>query len=150
MSNLTVEELTKLAKSRLEEAEILLASQKYDAAVYLGGYAIELAIKAKICQVLRWSELPPSAGDCKKISDKLYNKDFIKTHNVADLSDFLFCLSGSTTAREIDRADLRIAWSNFSTHWSEQNRYKPIGSLTELEADGYLKYIRELLTFFLL
>jgi hypothetical protein len=153
MSNLTVKQLTELAKSRLEEAEILFASQKYDAAVYLGGYAIELAIKAKICQVLKWPEFPPSLpGDCKKIFDKLYSKDFVKTHNVADLCDFLFCLSGTTTSEEIKNAGLRNEWAQFSSRnsgWSEENRYKPIDSLTESEARDKIEDIKKLLTFFL-
>jgi hypothetical protein len=149
MSNLTVKQLIELAESRLAEAEILFTHQKYDAAVYLGGYAIELAIKAKICQVLKWPEFPPSLppADCKKIFDKLYTKDFVRTHNVVDLSNFLFCLSGTTT-KEIDNAGLRGEWTKFSTHWSEQNRYEPIGSLTEPEARNNIEDIKKLLTFF--
>lgn len=153
MTNLTIKQLTELAESRLEEAEILFTHQKYDAAVYLGGYAIELAIKAKICQTLKWPEFPPSSppADCKKLFDKIYTKDFVKTHNVVDLSNFLFCLSGTTT-QEIDHAGLRNEWTKFSDRnsgWSEENRYRPIGSLSPSDARDWLEDIKKLLTFFL-
>ena len=46
-------ELRKIAKARLKDAEALLAAHRYDGAIYLCGYAVELALKARICQTLK-------------------------------------------------------------------------------------------------
>jgi HEPN domain-containing protein len=45
----TRRQLQELAYLRLEEAETLYASRLYDGCAYLCGYAVELALKAKIC-----------------------------------------------------------------------------------------------------
>jgi HEPN domain-containing protein len=49
-----------MAQARLEDAEALLQSGRYDSAVYLCGYAVELALKARICLNLNWNEYPAS------------------------------------------------------------------------------------------
>ncbi|MCB0065385.1 MAG: HEPN domain-containing protein [Caldilineaceae bacterium] len=45
-------------KARLEDAEVLLAANRYDGAMYLCGYAVELALKARICRTLKWAGYP--------------------------------------------------------------------------------------------
>jgi len=42
-------DLQKMAQAKLEDAEALLQAKRYDSAVYICGYAIELALKARIC-----------------------------------------------------------------------------------------------------
>ena len=51
-------DLKKIARGRLKDAEVLLNSSRYDGAVYICGYAIELSLKARICKVLHWAEYP--------------------------------------------------------------------------------------------
>jgi hypothetical protein len=51
-------DLRKIARARLKDAEILYAGKRYDGAIYLCGYAIELALKARICQTLKWAGFP--------------------------------------------------------------------------------------------
>ena len=66
------QELKELAKKRLQEAEILFANHKYEGTVYLCGYAVELALKARICDTLKWNEYPPKPlqkYNCFKIHD---------------------------------------------------------------------------------
>jgi hypothetical protein len=48
----TVHELKSLTQQRLDEADDLLSLNRTDAAFYLAGYAIELALKAAICKTL--------------------------------------------------------------------------------------------------
>ena len=48
----TTTELRALARARLKEAQILFAAKRYDAATYLCGYAVEMALKARICKTL--------------------------------------------------------------------------------------------------
>ena len=49
-----------LSNQRLEDAQVLLASRKkrYNGAVYLGGYAVECALKAAICMLKNLPTLP--------------------------------------------------------------------------------------------
>ena len=56
----TRNELKELAKLRLKEAETLFDAGLYDGAVYVCGYVIELALKARICKLLDISEYPSS------------------------------------------------------------------------------------------
>jgi HEPN domain-containing protein len=55
---LTVKELRKIARTRLREAEALYQAKQYDGATYLCGYAIEAALKARICKTLNWEGYP--------------------------------------------------------------------------------------------
>ena len=52
-------ELRKIASERLKDADALLAADRYDGAIYLGGYVVELALKSRICVVLNWKGFPP-------------------------------------------------------------------------------------------
>ena len=58
-----VAELEKIAQARLDDAKALLAAGRFDAATYLCGYAVELALKARICRTLNWSDFPRTPGD---------------------------------------------------------------------------------------
>jgi hypothetical protein len=51
-------ELRRLAFARLKDARALYAAGRYDAALYLCGYAVEIALKARICRTLRWEGFP--------------------------------------------------------------------------------------------
>jgi HEPN domain-containing protein len=52
--------LQELSRVRLREAEALYNAGLYDGCVYLAGYAVELALKARICRVLHVREYPLS------------------------------------------------------------------------------------------
>jgi HEPN domain-containing protein len=54
----TRSELKALAELRLEEAEALFEAGCYNGAVYLAGYVVELALKARICRLLDSQEYP--------------------------------------------------------------------------------------------
>lgn len=45
-------EIESLAACKLEEAQSLFDSGHYDAAYYLGGYAVELLLKARVCKLV--------------------------------------------------------------------------------------------------
>lgn len=55
---ITVKDLKAVAKARLKDAHILYSYKRYDAATYLCGYSVELALKAKICNTLNWKGFP--------------------------------------------------------------------------------------------
>ena len=47
-------DLRKIAYARLRDAEALISNHRYDEAVYLCGYAVDITLKAHICKTLRW------------------------------------------------------------------------------------------------
>jgi hypothetical protein len=56
----TRQELKDLTRLRLREAEALFQAACYNGAVYLGGYAVEAALKARICRLLGAENYPDS------------------------------------------------------------------------------------------
>src|SRR5438552_17828794 len=71
-------DLRKIARARLKDAEVLLANRRYDSAVYLCGYAIELVLRARICQTLKWSGFPETAKEFQPFQS-------LKTHSLVTL-----------------------------------------------------------------
>ena len=108
-------DLKKIAKARLEDAEVLFQSGRYDSAVYLCGYAVELALKARICLNLNWNEYPSSKAEFQKYQS-------FKTHEL----EILLHLSG---AEAIIKNKYFKEWSDVAT-WDPEMRYKPVGSIS--------------------
>ncbi len=67
-------DLQKIAELRLKEAKILYDNKLYDGAVYLCGYVVEAALKARICKHLQMREYLDS-GDMKNM---FWSHDFDK------------------------------------------------------------------------
>jgi HEPN domain-containing protein len=44
-----VSELDDIAQARIADAKVLLAGGRFDSAIYLCGYAVEVALKTRIC-----------------------------------------------------------------------------------------------------
>lgn len=49
-------DLRKLVDQKLKDADALMAKKRYATAIYIGGYAIELALKLKICRIFKFSQ----------------------------------------------------------------------------------------------
>lgn len=100
------ENLDDLAKERLGDALALFDAKRYRGAFYLCGYAVETALKKKICTTLGWDEYPSGGKDSNKYSS-------FKTHDL----EVLLHLSG---------AEKRIAiteeWS-IIMKWNVEIRY---------------------------
>lgn len=114
-------DLKRVAKGRLKDAEILLSHHRYDGAVYLCGYAVEIALKARICRTLNWPDFPSSY-------DEFRNLKSLKTHNL----DVLLHLSGREQAIK-NTAGIFKAWNDVA-EWDPEFRYRPIGSAKQAEA----------------
>jgi hypothetical protein len=80
---LTPADLRAIAHSRLQDAHILFANARYDGAGYVCGYAVELILKAGICDTLNWPGYPASRNEFTNLLS-------FKTHNL----DVLLSLSG--------------------------------------------------------
>lgn len=67
---LTRAELLKIAEARLKDAEVLFHSKRYDGAIYLCGYAVEVALKARICSTLHWYGYPMTSNEFKNVASE--------------------------------------------------------------------------------
>ncbi len=120
------EEIEKIVQARVEDAQVLYESSRYDGSVYLCGYAIELGLKARICRTLQWDEYPTSG----KYSS-------FKTHDL----DVLLHLTGCE-----DKVKLKhLADWSIVAQWNPEARYNPIGSVQDTDAKDMLESTKELL-----
>lgn len=123
-------DLRKMARARLKDAEVLLANRRYDSAVYLCGYAIELALKARICQTLNWPDFPETAKEFQPFQS-------FKTHTLATL----LRLSGHE--QRIISACLS-EWSVVAP-WDPEVRYKRVGTAAKADAVRMIEAARVLM-----
>jgi hypothetical protein len=116
-------EVKRLAKARLQDAITLHVAGRHDGAVYLCGYSVELALKARICRTLKWSGFPET------------NKEFenLRSFKVHDL-DVLLRFTGREA---VVKTTLFPDWSVVSA-WNPESRYKPIGSVSPADAGQML------------
>ena|SRR2546422_11172889 len=112
-------ELRKLTQARLKDAEILCANRRYAGAVYLCGYAVELALKARICQTLKWAGFPETRHEREGYSNFM-------VHNL----EVLLHLSG---VEKRIKAQYLSEWS-IVTKWDPELRYQPIHQTTRQHA----------------
>ena len=128
---LTRLDLQVLAENRLAEARTLNSSGQHDGAVYLAGYALEFALKARVCKIL----------------DADYPTEFrcFLTHKFQELVKLAGLEKQLNQQRTVD-LDFGNNWSvvvgaSASTPqgWSEEWRYRKIGSVTAIDADLFLQ-----------
>jgi hypothetical protein len=119
-----------MAYARLQDARVLLRGRRYDSALYLCGYAVELALKARICTVLRWQGFPSTSAEFQGLA----------SFRVHDLETLLH-LSG----REAKiTASYTTEWS-VVVNWDPEARYKPVGSASRAAVVSMIKSVETLL-----
>jgi len=123
-------ELKKIAEERLKDADALLFAGRYDGAIYLGGYVVELALKSRICKILNWKGFPQTRSEFQKYQS-------FKTHDL----DVLLSLSG---AEDSIKTAHFAEWSAVAT-WDPEARYNPIGSATKADAELLIESARKLI-----
>lgn len=103
-----------LALERLRDAECLIANGNIGGAFYIGGYAIELALKAVVC---------------KKLDIEMFDKEVVPGHiskafMIHNLLDLVFLAGLKNDLKRACEKDgfLLDCWSLIS-NWSEQRRY---------------------------
>jgi HEPN domain-containing protein len=65
---ITLEELKNLCRDKLEDAKVLYTANRYDGAFYICGYAVELGLKKRICETLKWEGYPSSKSEFDKLA----------------------------------------------------------------------------------
>lgn len=116
---LTRQELQKIARARLLDAEVLFQNRRYAASIYLCGYAIEIGLKNKICKTLCWKDFPYSTREFQNLQS-------FKTHNL----DVLLRLSG---AEDKIKKNFLFQWL-IVQKWDPETRYAKVGSVTKQNA----------------
>jgi len=129
---ITTKDLKLLATARLADSELLYLHHRYDAAAYFYGYAVELALKARICKTLKWPGFPES------------NKEFqgfqcLKTHDLEVLLEF----SGM---EPIITTRFSKEWSIVSS-WNPEDRYQLVGSFSKDLTQDRIEATKVLLKF---
>lgn len=120
----TREELKELARLRLREAEALFAADLFEGSVYLCGYVVELALKARICATLNIVDYP----------DK---RQHFKTHDFDELKLLAAMDQEITAANPV----LLQNWS-VATEWRPEWRYQPVGTYDRQAAEKALEAIK--------
>lgn len=123
-------ELRKRARSKLKDAEVLLVNRRYDGAVYIGGYVIELILKARTCRTLKWNDFPETNGE-------FHNYRSFKTHNL----DILLSLSGLEDKIKLHHF---IDWNNVN-QWKPEMRYGVVGTITSVQAQNMIDSVKNLM-----
>jgi hypothetical protein len=122
-------DLKDLAKLRLEEAEYLYRKQLHNGSVYLCGYVVEFALKARICKVLKLQEYP----------DKSEIGRFFRTHDF----EVLKLLAGLQNEITISKnTPLFNNWS-IATRWKPEQRYMPVGTFGAQQAAIIISSIKD-------
>jgi HEPN domain-containing protein len=116
---LPTRDLRRISKARYRDAEVLLTAGRYEGAVYLCGYAIEVALKARICTTLKWPGYPETSKEF----------ELLRSFKVHDL-DLLLRLTGQEAKI---RTKCLAEWSAVAA-WNPEARYKPIGSVAVMDA----------------
>jgi len=124
-------EIEKIAKARLKDAELLFEARRYEGANYLCGYAIELGLKSRICKTLRWPGFPSTRKEFEGYQS-------FKTHDL----DVLLHLTG---IEDRIKSQFFAEWSVVA-EWDPESRYQTIGKVTPGDALLMINSVRTLLT----
>lgn len=123
----TRQQLQELAHLRLREAEALFDAGLYDGCAYLCGYAVEIALKARICATLDIDAYPDKVGRLTEA---------FRTHNF----DHLKLLAG--LERELSPGNpARYANWAITSEWTPERRYEPPGTYDRSQARKILDAI---------
>ena len=117
---LSITELTSTARARLTDAKALLAKGRYDGASYVCGYAVEIALKARVVKTLKWPGFPNEGKEFAGLQS-------FKTHDL----EILLYLSGWEAKIT---AKFPSEWSKVC-EWSPEERYGPPGRVAQLDAE---------------
>lgn len=129
---ITIVDLHGTAREYLRAAKLLRTRRSYDAAVYLCGYAVEIALKARICRALKWTTGFPETN--AEFQEK---GPLLKTHSFRVLIHY-------TSLQERIKRDHLLDWST-ALRWSPEQRYDPIGTKTLYDADQMVGATQRLL-----
>jgi hypothetical protein len=110
-------DLQKLSQAKLDDALLLCEAKRYSNAYYLGGYAVELGLKACAAKQIREHQIPDKA-----FVNGILTHEFSKLVNLAGLKTYL------TQAQDDDH--LFQAYWGIISEWSPDARYAIVDSMS--------------------
>lgn len=127
-------QLRQMARDKLRYAVVLGKGKRYDGALYLCGYAVEIALKSRIVQTLGWADFPDADNEWKK------HHKFIRTHEL----ELLVKWSGCEV--QLSNRPLAPHWNRMQ-QWTPETRYKITGATTRSAAEQAIRSARILVNF---
>lgn len=127
---ISVHDLKSISKGRLKDAQVLANAGRFDGSVYMCGYAVELALKARVCRTLKWLDFPET-------STQFQGYQSFKTHDF----NILLHLSG---AEGKIRTKFIAEWS-IVLGWNPESRYRRMGTATKQNAINMIAATKRLL-----
>lgn len=121
---LTKKDLQRLAEVRLEDSVFLLDANRSSAAYYLAGYAVELALKACIANLIQANAIPERAF-----------VNAIYTHKFDSLLSTAGLLPDFQRDTKNDR-EFAASWA-IASKWSQESRYEmwdPMSAASMIQA----------------
>ena len=128
---IAISDLDGTAREYLRAAKLLRTRRSYDASVYLCGYAIGIALKARICRTLHWTT------GFSETSTEFKLKSNLKTHDLEALLEF-------TGIQDKIKLRYFADWA-IVNKWKPEQRYSPPGTKTPVEARDMIQATQSLL-----
>ena len=125
-----LEELDRIGLARLADAQALFVAGRYDGATYMCGYAVEVALKARICRERGWVDFPGTGAEFRR--DRA-----VQTHEL----EVLLQLSGQEA--RIKQQHFRV-WNRVAV-WKAESRYNVIGTAQRIDAENMIQATQQLL-----
>ena len=126
---LNIKALKKLSKERIKESELLFSYRRFDTSAYLCGYAVECALKYRICKCLRWPAFPETNSEFGDLK-------FLKVHDY----ETLLKMTGKV---DLIKTSLMAEWS-VVVKWNPENRYRPCGTVTKTDSRDMIDSTKKL------
>jgi HEPN domain-containing protein len=121
---LTHAQLKQIARARLKDAAVLFHDGRFDGAYYICGYAVEIALKARIVKALKWAGYPSTGAEFSGLQS-------LKTHHLETL------LKVTGWEAKI-KAVLIREWSA-AVKRDPESRYSPIGTHSQPDTESLLR-----------
>jgi hypothetical protein len=122
-------DLKQLAQEHLDDAMALQGSQRFAGAIYLAGYAVECALKFRICQTLGWSDFPPNSD-----------------HRALKSHDLNFLLNYSGMLLETKKT-YSFLWER-AAQWNPEMRYRTLARPNAAECHDFISTAFEFVKLF--
>jgi hypothetical protein len=145
------QELKQLVSEKLTDTEALISKRRYNAAIYIVGYELEIVLKLKICKILKFDKgFPENKNEFKAYLIKSNkNEDLIKSiSNIQEIRNHNLGKLMFYSGVEIKiKRDLLDEWSKVAS-WNPEMRYKLLTTTKEdaiEKANATQKIINEIL-----
>jgi HEPN domain-containing protein len=122
-------DLTSIARARLKDAKALLSKRRHDGAASLCGYAVEIALKARIVKTLKWTGFPETRTEFEGLAS-------FKCHDLR----ILLRLSGWEAKI---RTTFLTEWSAVE-QWNPEARYERPGGVTQAKASAMIESAKKI------